>query len=51
MNLKHEKYLLLEAMNSGCKTAAHLAQFLKTKSMKKREAVVYIRTLKQTRVH
>jgi len=32
MNLKYDKELLIEAMNSGCKTAAQLAQFLKIKT-------------------
>jgi len=33
MNLKYDKELLMEAINSGCKTAAQLAQFLKMKTI------------------
>ncbi len=33
MNLKYDKELLIEAINSGCKTAAQLAQFLKIKTV------------------
>jgi len=33
MNLKYDKELLMEAINSGCKTAAQLARFIKMKTL------------------
>jgi len=33
MNIKKNKSLLKEAINSGCRTAAQLAHFLKVRSM------------------
>jgi len=40
MNLKYDKDLLIEAINSGCKTAAQLAQFLKKRSLEKAYAKI-----------